>query len=163
MLFNVGDKGIFTASGTNCVQGIGCNDRSCANGWSIRDYANNPTDADKLRLAKGCFRAIPSVCSQELASLEPPEKPASYIRAYAYAYRATFLSAVQHTEEYAAEYERQKGVNKTGKIMSLAGGAVGAVSSGITAAASVEILRKIDDLIGQVSACRDSFKARSAS
>jgi hypothetical protein len=74
------------------------------------------------------------------------------------AYSRTFLSAAQPGAAYAAAYNRQRSTNAAGQVMSIIGGAVGTVTSGLTAATSIEILTKLDSLIGQVEQCRSTFQ-----
>jgi hypothetical protein len=98
-------------------------------------------------------------------NLPPPARPEpTFFDAYVQAFRATFLSAatLQHDAEYQRAYDAQRRRNQAGQIMAITGGAVGAVTSGLTAASSIEVLTRLDTLIGQVEACRETFGSSAA-
>ena len=99
------------------------------------------------------------------ATVNPEPRPApTAFQAYVNAFRATFLHAQQvpqHTKEYEDAYNKQRKINQAGQVMSIVGGAVGTVTSGITAATSIEVLTRLDALIGQVDACRETFESPS--
>jgi len=130
---------------TSCLAGIGFNTGTCLPNGAKIGALTIPREVDYAEAAPA------------------PRAPTAF-SAYVSAYRATFLSAAQPqmTAEYQEAYDKQRKINSAGKVMSIVGGAVGTVTSGLTAASSIEILTKLDTLLGQVDACRGSFDAPKA-
>jgi|GEM_PF-5739967 len=139
---------------------------SCLNGFMLtpeRRFGDCFVDRSKIPSAcKDLALTLPR--DMDYAEAAPARAVPTAFSAYVSAYRATFLSAAQPqmTAEYQEAYEKQRKINNAGKVMSIVGGAVGTVTSGLTAASSIEILTKLDTLLGQVEACRGSFDAPKA-
>jgi hypothetical protein len=140
----------------------------CANWASIDKRTITPTPKREVSAPAAGSRPknenelmIPSITAGVRGSLdEHRERPAQIpaIRGYMLAYSKTFLWAAQLDAGYKTEYDRQRSLNAAGQGMALAGGLIGTISSGLTAATSIEILTKLDSLIGQVEQCRSTFQ-----